>query len=79
MIGAPLQGFSGLGPGGWGERFQFGSLGFGQPLKNIAQVFGGVDAVPPATAEHRVDHRAALAGFGMPDEQKILFSMPSSA
>jgi len=35
------------------------------------------DAESPATAQDRVDHRTALAGLGMPDEQKILLAYGS--
>ena len=62
----------GLGPGSRHEGFHFGSFRLGQPFKNILKIFGRIDAVAAATAQHRVDHRAALARLGMPDEQKVL-------
>lgn len=55
----------GLEPGRRRERFDFRGLGFGQAFEDVLQIFGRVDAQAPATAQHRIDHRATLAGFGM--------------
>lgn len=63
----------GFGPGSGREGFDFGGLGFGQTLEEVLEIFGGINAVAPATTQHGIDHRTALAGFGMPDEQEILF------
>jgi hypothetical protein len=35
--------------------------------------------MPSATAQQRVNHRAALSSFGMPDEQPIFLFMRSCA
>lgn len=67
-----MGGAFGFGPGRRGEGFQVRGLCFGQAFENVLEIFGRVDPVPPATAQHRVDHRAALPGFGMADEQKVL-------
>ena len=64
----------GLDPRCGGEGFDFRGLGPGQAFKDILKVLGGIDAEPSATAQHRVDHRAALTRVGMSDEQKVLFA-----
>jgi hypothetical protein len=48
-----------------------GDLGSRQARKQIFQVINRVDAMPPATAQQGVDHRAAFTSFGVPNKQKF--------
>jgi len=63
-----------LAPCRWRERSDLGDLGRWQAREQIFQIIERVDPVPPATAQQGINHRTAFPGFGMPDEQKILFS-----
>jgi hypothetical protein len=65
---------SGFEPGSRSQRFDFRGLGFGQAFEEVLKIFRRIDAQAPTTAQHRVDHRAPLAGLGMPNEQKILLT-----
>jgi len=64
----------GLGPRRRRELFDLGDLGRWQTREQILQIIKGVDAMPPATAQQGVNHRAAFPGFGMPNELPILLS-----
>lgn len=50
-----------------GERLGLRGFGLGQAFENVLQVLGGIDALATATARHRINHRAALPGLGMPN------------
>ena len=45
----------GLGPGRRGELFDPGDLGAGQACEQIPHVIEWIEAVPPTTAQQRVD------------------------
>jgi len=66
-----------FGPRRWSELSDVGDLGSRQAREQILQAIKWVEAMPPTTAQQGVDHRAAFASFGMPDEKKILFVMES--
>ena len=67
-VGLAGGGAFGLGPSRRREVWHFGGFGFGQAFKDILKIFGRIDAVTAATAQHRVDHCTALPGLGVPDE-----------
>jgi hypothetical protein len=48
-------------------------LGFRQAFKEVLQISRRIDVQALATGQHRVDHRAALAGPGVDDEEEVLF------
>lgn len=64
----------GLEPGRRSQGFDFRGLGFGQAFKEIVQIFRWINAKAPTTAQHRVDHRAALARLGVADEKEVASS-----
>src|SRR5436190_19237647 len=48
--------------------------GEGQAREDIAQIGVRVETAAPATLDHRVDDRAAIAGFRFADEEPVLFA-----
>ena len=75
----PIRLRSGLCPNSWRELVDLGNFGHWQTREQIYQVIKRVDAVPPTTAQQRVNHRAAFASFGMPHKQPIAFSKCAGA
>jgi hypothetical protein len=67
----------GLDPRRWRELFDLGDFGPWQTGKQIFQIIKWVEAVPPTTAPHCVNHCAAFSGFWMANEQKVLLFMES--
>jgi len=67
-VGLADGGAFGFGPGRRREVWHFGGFGFGQAFKDILEIFGRIDAMAAATAQHGVDHCTALPSLGMPDE-----------
>ena len=61
-------------PNRWGELFNLGDHGRWHAGEQIFQIIKRIDSVPSATAQQRVNHGAAFASFGMPNEQPVLFS-----
>jgi len=62
-----------FGPHRWRELVDLGDFGCGQARDQIFQIIKWVEAMPPTTAQQRVNYRTAFSGFGMSNEQKILF------
>ena len=69
----------GLGPRAGRELLDLGDLGRREAREQILQILERVDALPPTTAQQGVDHRAALARGGMPDEEPILLAEGTGA
>lgn len=74
LVGLAGRGAFGFGPRCGGEGWYFGGLCFGEAFKNVLEIFGGIEAVAPATAQHRIDHGAALPGLRMANEQKVFLA-----
>ena len=58
-------------------RREFGDLpvcALGDAGEHVAQILMGIDATPAATFDNRVDHGAALSGFGVSEKQPVLLA-----
>jgi len=74
LLGGQAGSSSGPDPHRGRELLDLSNFGGGQTGKQIFQIIERVDAVPPATAQKRVNYGAAFAGFRMPNEHPIAFS-----
>ena len=58
----------GCGPGFWDDVFSLTIGHGGQACQNVVQLSVGLDAVPPATFDNRVDDRTAFTGIGITEK-----------